>query len=163
MGLLLWIQIPIYILFQPLQWCIQYHTILERFITAPDFMWRRNINNNYEIWLIPGTWEPMGKPVGYHPSRERKFKTGFRVYTVPMFNAMIYLSGLPITILRIQKLRTTAMFFSLYLEYGIEYEVDLLCIQFTFLTRIFSKGVLIFVTDCHYAVCSTGQPNILSW
>ena len=37
MGCFLWIQILIYTLFQPLQWCRQYHVILDCVIMVPEW------------------------------------------------------------------------------------------------------------------------------
>ena len=44
MGYLLWVQPLIYILPHFLQWCVQYHVILDRVIMALDSTWKSNLD-----------------------------------------------------------------------------------------------------------------------
>ena len=60
MGCILWVQTVIYTPPQSLQWCMQYRVILDRVITAPDWIFQashaRRTSTN--VWATPVKTEP---------------------------------------------------------------------------------------------------------
>ena len=135
MGCILWVQTVIYTLPQSLQWCMQYHVILDHVIMALDSIWEYMGFSSEYIWFC---WKLVTKiRLTQNVYRLRELVV---IHKYTCLHWYIYWNVIWIFVLQVRFQQTISSYVRFqYLEQQLSYHCDVICVICFIVLGIWSK------------------------